>query len=160
MKKLLVTCLCFSINLAQSQIKNEISLYKGENIYIEVPFNAKYQTLDKNTIIESYLIEIGSSCEDKKNIKFEVLSDGKLSKNISLTGKSLPTIKVTYTNKDGNNKVVKINKSNVENFISYEELKSSSLNNLLWVISQFKNVYILNNKNEAKKVQIEQLPSL
>lgn len=157
---MLTICLCFSVYFAHSQIKSEINSYKGENLYIEVPLTANYQILDKNTIVESYLIEIGSLCNDKKNIKFEVLSGGILSRKISVVGKSLPTIKITYTNKDSNNKPVKINKTNIQNFITYEELKNSSIDNLFWVISQFKNVYILNNKSEAKKVQIEQLPSL
>lgn len=146
--------------LAQSQIKSEINLYKGENLYIENSFFPKNKTIDANKIIESYLLEIGSLCNEKKNIKFEVLPNGKLIRNIVMTGKPLPTVKVIYTNIDGNNKPVKIDKINMQNFITSEELKNSSIDNFLWIVSQFKNVYIINSENEAKKVQIERLPAL
>lgn len=160
MKKLIFIFLCFSISLVYSQIGSEINLYKGENLYIEMPSLPKHQLLAKNIRLETYLIEIGAPCNGGKKIRFEVLPSGKLSRHIIIPGCSTPTIEISYLSKNDDNKLTKIDKTTIQNFITYEELKNSSIDNLLWVFSQFKNVYILNNKNEAKKVQVTQLPSL
>jgi len=161
MKTLLFFLFCFSISFFYSQDKKPESLYTGENLYIEIPYPAQSVISDKTMKLESYLIEIGAPWNQGQIVTFKVLPGGTLSRQISIAGRSIPTLEITYVSKQGNNEPVKTDKRKIQNLITYEELtKHSTIDNILWIVGQYKNIYIIDQDSKAKKVQVKQFSSL
>ncbi|MCD0478145.1 hypothetical protein LPB90_06730 [Chryseobacterium sp. LC2016-29] len=157
-KILFISFIFLSLNLFHSQIKSP-DLYLGENLYIEMPNYFKTKSSNDKVTIESHIITIGMHYNGGKKITFKVLPNGTLIRSIIVLGRQLPNIRITYVNKD--NQPIKVEKNKLQNFITYKELtEQCTIENLMLILSQFKNVYIVNDDSLAKKVQIEQLYSL
>jgi hypothetical protein len=152
--------ICFSINLFHCQTKESKNLYLGQDLYLEILSNPKFKSSDRNIIIETYIVEIGN-INDGKAITFKILPNGFLTRQISIVGNSIPSIRIMYENKKGDNNPIKMKREKLQNFISYEELtKYATIENLMLIINSYKHIYIVDKNNYVKKVQIEQLSSL
>lgn len=152
--------ICFSINLFYCQTKESKNLYLGQDLYLEILSNPKFKSSDRSIIIETYIVEIGN-INDGKAITFKILPNGFLTRQISIVGNPIPSIRIMYENKKGDNNPIKMKREKLQNFISYEELtKYATIENLMLIINSYKHIYIVDKNNYVKKVQIEQLSSL
>lgn len=134
------------------------SLYSSQSfddIYLEIP-NATYHIKDKKIVTEIYRLNTENCNNDA--IKYSVGDNNRLIRTIIVKSSSKPTIVFTYNSFKNCKKKFFWNKE--FNFIKYKELINTDLNNLNEVLKKYKNVYIVDKKNNAKKVNFEFLSNL
>lgn len=154
MKKVLSLVIVFLIyNTFYSQNLN------NENLYIDYPFLPTYRFEDKNITREYYVIRIGCECAGQ-NIDFSISPTGGILKSIKVIGRNIPTLNFIYLNENNQNNSFEIDREKIKNMISYKDIKYSNKDNLTSFINLFKNIYIIDEKNNAKKIQLTDSSSL
>lgn len=114
--------------------------------------------------LENYQIRFGDKA--KKESEFSVSPSGDLIVKISISGKTYPSLSLTYINKKNENPPLKINENQIKNKIWAEDIIYSKNTDFISLFSNFENIYLVdfNNKDEkiktAKKVEVKLLRTL
>ncbi|WP_209390381.1 hypothetical protein [Chryseobacterium sp. RR2-3-20] len=129
------------------------SQYNKENIFLEVPLSPYSSSYDSNESLEIYRIT-EQECND--NISFSVDENKKLIKNIIIKSYNPNTLEIVY-NKKNNNKQEEVIVNG--NLINYQDLVRTNLKNIISILNEYNNIYIIDNKKNIKKVTVKLLDS-
>lgn len=127
-----------------------------DSVYIELPIDATYRAEEKDNIYEVYNV-IYKSCTNN-SITFKRTSDGSLLKKIEY--KSTPIRTISFIYQSDYNTQTEVTKAEIKNYISYKDLLDSNPNNILSILNTFKNIYIVDKNNTAKKVTFKLISNL
>ncbi len=130
-------------------------------IYIIYDSNSNVNIVDfKNDTltIENYSFNLN---KDFTKIKFNIDKNKNLIKILNFSNKKSKHIKFTYENCNDNNIPILCKKSKIKNYIKFKEmLDSENFKNLIMILSEFEEIYIINEElivNEyyiVKKVKL------
>lgn len=140
-------------------IINSSSCFSQENIYLIIKESPnvkifRYQTdsIQNNQYIISLYV-------DKSRINYSI-EDGILQKQIQFQWSDSQGLNLIYQNTNGDNNPILVLKDTIKNTIRYDEMiKAASYQNLLKILKEFRNVYIIEEESlydgfyVAKKIQ-------
>ncbi|MBO6185478.1 MAG: hypothetical protein J6O88_12445 [Chryseobacterium sp.] len=127
-----------------------------DSIYIELPIDATYRAEENNNIYEVYNV-IYRPCTNN-SITFKKASDSSLVKKIEY--KSIPTRTISFIYQSSGNNQTEAIRAEIKNYISYKDLLDSNPSNIISILKGFKNIYIVDKNNNAKKVTFDLIGSL
>lgn len=155
----IISLLFFSPLLLFSQnIKQDLYIaYKDCSLHTITKINNDTLTY------ENYQIRFGDKV--KPEIEFSVSESGDLLKKIKISGKSYPSLSLTYSNPNNENPPIIITENQIKNKIWAQNIIYSKNTDFTTFFRNFKNIYLVDyNKNSeiktAKKIEITLLKSL
>lgn len=150
MKKILIIVL-ITINSSFCFSQENIYLIIKESPNVKI-FTYKSDSIQHNQYIISLYV-------DKSKIKYSI-EDGILRKSIDFQWTDDQRLNLIYQNTNGDNNPILVRKDTIKNTIRYDQMiKAESYQNLLKVLKEFKNVYIIEEESFydgfyiAKKIQ-------
>lgn len=128
-------------------IINSSSCFSQENIYLIIKESPnvkifRYQTdsIQNNQYIISLYV-------DKSRINYSI-EDGILQKQIQFQWSDSQRLNLIYQNTNGDNNPILVLKDTIKNTIRYDEMiKAASYQNLLKILKEFRNVYIIEEES-------------
>lgn len=128
-------------------IINSSSCFSQENIYLIIKESPnvkifRYQTdsIQNNQYIISLYV-------DKSRINYSI-EDGILQKQIQFQWSDSQGLNLIYQNTNGDNNPILVLKDTIKNTIRYDEMiKAASYQNLLKILKEFRNVYIIEEES-------------
>lgn len=141
MKKIVFFLICLYIPFSYSQNKDLYILIDNESIVDII-----------NTQNDSINLKLFRLKLNQNNLEYEFYIDdnGILGKRISVKSAKTEIIELIYKNIDGNNHSKLIDKSKIQNSITFHEmLNVKDIKSLFGIINSFENIYIINIENNC-----------
>ncbi len=121
--------------------------------------------IENDTLVyQTYSVRFGDKINPE--IEFSVNERGFLVKHIQMSGKTYPSLSITYLNQNGNNPPIKIDQTQIKNKIWANNIIHARKTDFIKLFDHFRNIYLVdfNDKKEkikiAKKVEVRLTPTL